>query len=446
MTSSPPAAPAARSDGPAPALRRVAAAALVGTTIEFYDFFIYGTAAALVFGKVFFPGLGAAGGLLAAFSVYAVAFLARPVGAVLFGHYGDRLGRKTTLVGSLLLMGVSTALVGLLPGYGAWGIWAPVLLVFLRFCQGIGLGGEWGGAALLLAEHAPPERRGRYGGYLQLGPCAGFFLANAVFLALSEGLSRSAFLSWGWRVPFLASAALVAFGLFVRLRVAESPMFREQPERARVPVVELLREHGRTVLLGGLSITVGYTLFYLTTTYALAYATGELGLASGLVLGLLLTGALVMAGTVWFSAGQGDRWGRRRTLVATTSLATGWALVLFPLLETARPVLVGVALIGAMAVLGLHFGPVAGYLPELFPTRLRYTGVALGYNLGGVVGGATAPLVATRLNSAYGTAVPIGWYAAGVGVVSLLSLLALPETRGRDLAAVRRPGLVAEPG
>ncbi|MFD0570534.1 MFS transporter [Kitasatospora gansuensis] len=321
-----------------------------------------------------------------------------------------------------------------------------MLLVSLRFCQGIGLGGEWGGAALLLAEHAPPGRRGRYGGYLQLGPCAGFFLANAVFLALSEGLSRSAFLAWGWRVPFLASAALVAFGLFVRLRVAESPMFREQPERARVPVVELLREHGRTVLLGGLSVTVGYTLFYLTTTYALAYATSELGLASGLVLGLLLAGSVVMAAMVWVSAGQGDRWGRRRTLLVTTGLAVGWALLLFPLLETARPVLVGVALIGSMAVLGLHFGPVAGYLPELFPTRLRYTGVALGYNLGGVVGGATAPLVATRLNSAYGTPVPIGWYTAGVGLVSLLSLLALPETRGRDLTAVRRAALAPEPG
>ncbi|MER5863808.1 MFS transporter [Kitasatospora sp. NPDC002040] len=375
-----------------------------------------------------------------------MAFLARPVGAVLFGHYGDRLGRKTTLVGSLLLMGVSTALVGLLPGYGAWGIWAPLLLVFLRFCQGIGLGGEWGGAALLLAEHAPPERRGRYGGYLQLGPCAGFFLANSVFLALSEGLGRAAFLSWGWRVPFLASAVLVAFGLFVRLRVAESPVFRDEPERARVPVVELLRDHGRTVLLGGLAVMVGYTLFYLTTTYALAYATAELGLPSGLVLGLLLAGTLVKAGTVWFGAGRGDRWGRRRTLIAATWLSIGWSLVLFPLLETARPVLVGVALIGSLAVLGLHLGPIAGYLPELFPTRLRYTGVALSYNLGGVVGGATAPLVATRLSSSYGTAVPIGWYAAGVGVVSLLSLLALPETRGRDLVTARRPGLAAEPG
>ncbi|MFI5531623.1 MFS transporter [Kitasatospora sp. NPDC051853] len=430
----------------APALRRVAAAALVGTTIEFYDFFIYGTAAALVFGQVFFPGLGTTGSLLAAFSVYAVAFLARPVGAVLFGHYGDRLGRKTTLVGSLLLMGVSTALVGLLPGYGAWGMWAPALLVVLRFCQGIGLGGEWGGAALLLAEHAPSGRRGRYGGYLQLGPCAGFFLANAVFLLLSEGLSREAFLAWGWRVPFLASAVLVAFGLFVRLKVAESPLFAEQPERPRVPVVELLRGHGREVVLGGLSIMVGYTVFYLTTTYALAHATVDLGLASGMVLGALLTGTAAKAGTVWLSAGWGDRYGRRLTLLVSTALTAGWSLLLFPLLETRSPALVAVALIGSMAVLGLHFGPIASYLPELFPTRLRYTGVALSYNLGGVVGGATAPLVATRLTAEYGTAVPVGWYAAGMGVVSLLALRALPETRGRDLATVRPGKLVAEAG
>ncbi|GAA3037914.1 MFS transporter [Kitasatospora albolonga] len=430
----------------APALRRVAAAALVGTTIEFYDFFIYGTAAALVFGQVFFPGLGTTGSLLAAFSVYAVAFLARPVGAVLFGHYGDRLGRKATLVGSLLLMGVSTALVGLLPGYGAWGMWAPVLLVVLRFCQGIGLGGEWGGAALLLAEHAPSGRRGRYGGYLQLGPCAGFFLANSVFLLLSEGLSRGAFLSWGWRVPFLASAVLVAFGLVVRLKVAESPLFAEQPERPRVPVLELLRGHGREVLLGGLSIMVGYTVFYLTTTYALAHATVDLGMPGGLVLAALLAGSAAMAGTVWLSAGWGDRFGRRLTLLAATAVTSGWSLLLFPLLETRRPVAAGAALIGAMAALGLLFGPIASYLPELFPTRLRYTGVALSYNLGGVVGGATAPLVATRLAAEYGTAAPVGWYAAGVGVVSLLALRALPETRGRDLAAVRPGSLAAEAG
>ncbi|GAA2146879.1 MFS transporter [Kitasatospora kazusensis] len=430
-------------------LRRIATAAFIGTAIEYYDFFLYGTAAALVFGRVFFPGLGAAGALFAAFSVYAVAFLARPLGAVLFGHFGDRLGRKATLVVSLLLMGLSTAAVGLLPGYGGWGAWAPALLVLLRVCQGVGLGGEWGGAALLLAEHAPAGRRGRYGAYLQLGPCVGFFLATGVFLVLSEGLSDRAFLAWGWRVPFLASLALVAVGLYVRLGIAESPLFRDRARPVEVPVVTVLRHHGRTVLLAGGATMVGYALFYLTTTFALAYATAQLGLARGLVLGLLLVGAGAKGSAAWCTAGRSDRWGRRRVLMLATALAVGWSLVLFPLLETLRGPLVALALVGAMAVLGCLFGPVAAFLPELFPTHVRYTGASLTYNLGGIVGGATAPLVATRLTAAYGTAEPVGWYLAGVGLVSLLCLAALPETRGNDLAAVlpaaRAGGLTGRP-
>ncbi|MER8182976.1 MFS transporter [Kitasatospora sp. NPDC094015] len=426
------------SAGPA-GLRRVAAAALVGTAIEFYDFFLYGTAAALVFGRVFFPALGATGALLAAFSVYAAAFLARPLGAVLFGHVGDRLGRKATLVLSLLLMGLSTAAVGLLPGYREWGIWSPVLLTLLRLCQGVGLGGEWGGAALLLAEYAPAGRRGRYGGFVQLGPCVGFFLANGAFLVLARWLTEAALLAWGWRLPFLASTVLVAVGLFVRLRIAETPVFRAQHDRAGVPVLEVYREHGRAVLLGGGAVMVGYGLFYLTTTYALAYATAGLGLARTLVLSVLLAGSVVMAGTVWWSAAAGDRWGRRRVLTLATAAGALWSAALFPLLETGRTAPVALALVTAMALLGAMLGPLAAYLPELFPTRVRYTGAALTYNLGGVVGGATAPLVATRLTAAYGTAQPVGWYLAGLGAVSLLCLAALPETRGRQLAGAPVP-------
>ncbi|MER7756850.1 MFS transporter [Kitasatospora sp. NPDC097643] len=438
-------------------LRRAAVAALIGTAIEFYDFFLYGTAAALVFGPVFFPELGAVGALLAAFSVYAVAFLARPLGAVLFGHFGDRLGRKTTLVVSLLLMGVATAAVGVLPGFGAWGWWAPVALVVLRVCQGVGLGGEWGGAALLIAENAPTARRGRYGGFLQLGPTSGFVLANGVFLVLQLALDEGAFREWGWRVPFLASLGLVAVGLFVRLRIEESPVFRESARaeearggRARVPVVEVLRGHWRVVLAGCGAITVGYALFYLTTTYALAYATTGLGVSSTLVLSMLLVGAVGKGVMVWVSAGRSDGWGRRRTLGWATGLAIGWSLVLFPLLETVRRPLMFVALAGAMLVLGCMLGPVAAFLPELFPTRVRYTGAALTYNLGGVVGGATTPLVATRLTAAYGTAEPVGWYLAGLGVVALGCLWLLPETGGAELAAVdggrrRVPALGADP-
>ncbi|MQS13727.1 MHS family MFS transporter [Streptomyces kaniharaensis] len=432
-------------------LRRAAGAALIGTAIEFYDFFVYGTAAALVFGEVFFPGLGAVGALLAAFSVYAVAFLARPLGAVVFGHFGDRLGRKATLVLSLLLMGLATAAVGVLPGFAVWGWWAPVVLVVLRVCQGVGLGGEWGGAALLIAENAPAGRRGRYGAFLQLGPTIGFVLANGGFLALQLGLDERAFREWGWRVPFVASLGLVAVGLFVRLKVEESPLFRGQGRGTqRLPVVEVLRDHWRTVLVGCGVITVGYALFYLTTTYALAYATTGLGVASTLVLSMLLVGALGMAATVWVSARRSDGWGRRRTLTGATGLAMAWSLVLFPLLETVRRPLMFVALAGAMVVLGCLMGPLAAFLPELFPTRVRYTGAALTYNLGGVVGGATTPLVATRLTEAYGTAEPAGWYLAGLGAVALLCLRLLPETSGVELGAVdggsrRAPLLGADP-
>ncbi|MFI8460839.1 MFS transporter [Kitasatospora sp. NPDC085464] len=440
----------AEQPGQAGQLHRAAAAALIGTAIEFYDFFIYGTAAALVFGPVFFPGLGTVGALLAAFSVYAVAFLARPLGAVVFGHFGDRVGRKATLVVSLLLMGLATAAVGVLPGFAAWGWWAPAVLVALRVCQGVGLGGEWGGAALLIAENAPAERRGRYGGFLQLGPTCGFVLANGVFLALQLGLDERAFRAWGWRVPFLASFALVAVGLFVRLRIEESPLFRSAGRGERAPSLEVLREHWRPVLAGGGAITVGYALFYLTTTYALAYATSGLGVASTLVLTMLLIGAVGMAATVWLSAARSDRWGRRRTLWWATVLAAGWSLVLFPLLETASRSLMFVALAGAMVVLGCMFGPVAAFLPELFPTRVRYTGAALTYNLGGVIGGATTPLVATRLTEAYGTAQPVGWYLAGLGVLALGCLRLLPETTGAELGAVdggrrRAPLLGADP-
>ncbi|MFD9686841.1 MFS transporter [Kitasatospora sp. NPDC059088] len=431
-------------------LRRAAAAALIGTAIEFYDFFLYGTAAALVFGPVFFPGLGGAGALLAAFSVYAVAFLARPLGAVVFGHFGDRVGRKATLVVSLLLMGLATVAVGLLPGFAVWGWWSPALLVVLRVCQGVGLGGEWGGAALLIAENAPAGRRGRYGGFLQLGPSGGFVLANGAFLVLQLTLDEGSFRAWGWRVPFLASLVLVAVGLFVRLRLAETPLFRADERRDRPPVVEVLREHWRPVLAGGGAITLGYALFYLTTTYALAYATSGLGVASTVVLAMLLVGAVGGAVTVWLSAAHSDRWGRRRTLRWAAGLAAGWSLVLFPLLETVRRPLMFLALAGAMVVLGCLMGPVAAFLPELFPTRVRYTGAALTYNLGGVVGGALTPLVATRLTGVYGTAQPVGWYLGVLGLVALGCLWLLPDTTGAELAAVdggrrRAPVLGADP-
>ncbi|MFI9270659.1 MFS transporter [Kitasatospora sp. NPDC052896] len=420
-----------------PGLARVAVAAFVGTAIEFYDFFLYGLAAALVFGREFFPVLGATEALLAALSVYAVAFVARPVGAVFFGHFGDRLGRKAVLVISLLLMGLSTAAVGLLPGYGRWGFWAPLALVVLRFCQGLGLGGEWGGAALLLAEYAPAGRRGRYAGFLQLGPCAGSLLSGSVFLALSATLSDRDFAGWGWRVPFLGSLLLVGVGLFVRLRIAETPVFARHAaaERPAVPVLEVLRGHWRPVLLGAGMLSFGYALFYLSGTYALGYATAQLGLDRTLMLTLQLLAAPLGALTVWFAAGASDRWGRRRVTLLATGLAVLWSPSIFPLLESLRTTLILLSLAGTSALLGLLLGPVGAYLPELFPTRVRYTGAALTYNLGGVIGGGTAPLLATRMTAVYGTATPVGWYLAGLGVLALCCLRGLPETGGCDLTA-----------
>lgn len=440
-------------------LGRVAAAAFVGTAIEYYDFFLYGMAAALVFGREYFPALGPVNALLAAFSVYAVAFVARPVGAVVFGHFGDRLGRKAVLVVSLLLMGLSTTAVGLLPGYGRWGVWAPLALVVLRFCQGLGLGGEWGGAALLVAEYAPPGRRGRYSGYLQLGPCAGSTLATAVFLVVSLSLPAREFASWGWRLPFLGSLLLVGVGLFVRLRIAETPVFAAAEQAAAaeraataagefgtdgefgasgsggraLPIRAVLREHWCTVLLGSGALCFGYALYYLGSTYALAYVTGQLGVPQTVMLALQLLAAPAGALAVWYSAGASDRWGRRRTVLLGTVLASGWSLLLFPALETLRPELMLLALAGTGLLQGVLLGPVAAYLPELFPTRVRYTGAALTYNLGGVVGGGTAPLLATRMTAAYGTAAPVGWYLAGLGVVAVLCLLTLPDRSGCDL-------------
>lgn len=346
------------------------------------------------------------------------------------------MGRKAVLVVSLLLMGLSTAAVGLMPGYGRLGVWSPVLLVLLRFCQGIGLGGEWGGAALLLAEYAPVRRRGRCGGYLQLGASVGSALATAVFLALSLGLTEGEFIDWGWRLPFLGSLVLVGVGLFVRLRIAETPVFAaaETAARSPLPLLTVLRAHWRTVLLGGGLLCFGYALFYLTGTYALGYATGQLGLDRTLMLSLQLLAAPGGALAIWFGASYSDRWGRRRSMLAAFGLAIVWSPFFFPLLETLRPALLLFAMIITGLLTGLLLGPVGAYLPELFPTSVRYTGAALTYNLGGVVGGATAPLLATRLTAVYGTATPVGWCLAALGAASVLCLLALPETNGQDLS------------
>ncbi|KPC61486.1 MFS transporter [Streptomyces chattanoogensis] len=414
-------------------LRRVAVASFIGTAIEFYDFYIYGTAAALVLNQAFFPTLDPVNATLASFSTYAVAFAARPLGSVVFGHFGDRVGRKSVLVASLLLMGLSTAFVGLLPGYGTLGVWAPLLLIALRFLQGIGLGGEWGGAALLAVEHAPKRRRGLYAAFPQLGPSVGFFAATGVFWLLSAVLDDAAFRSWGWRVPFLLSFLLVGVGLFVRLKISETPVFAkvmDAQEAAKVPALEVFRRHPRELLLGAGGMIVAYGLFYTATTYCLAYATTTLGISRNTMLALSLVACLFLAAGTWLAATRSDAAGRRKLVLTGCALAAVWPL--FPLLDTQRPVFVALGIGGALFCMGVVYGPMGAYLPELFGTTVRYSGASLAYNLGGVLGGAVAPLVATRLQSEFGSS-SVGWYVSAMAVVSMVCVLALPETREREL-------------
>ncbi|MBN6051961.1 MHS family MFS transporter [Nonomuraea sp. RK-328] len=414
---------------------RVAVASLCGTAIEFYDFYVYGTAAALVLGGVFFPGMDPVAARLAAFSTFAVAFVARPLGSALFGHWGDRAGRASTLVVSLLVTGLPTAAIGLLPGYAAIGVAAPILLVLLRLTQGAGLGGEWGGAALLAAEHAPPGRRGRHAMFPQLGPPIGFVAASGAFLVLGAVLTEEDFAGWGWRLPFVAALPLVAVGLYVRLRVREAPVFREAVDGgrvARVPLAGLMRHQWRRVLLGAGAMTIAYTLFYTATTYCLAYGTTTLGLPRTTMLALTLAGVGVMAAGTAASAAASDRFGRRRVLVTGAALAAVWGPVMFPLMETRSVALVGLALGVALGLMGLTYGPMGAYLPELFRTEFRYSGASVAYSLGGVLGGAVPPLVATALQAGGGVAA-VGGYVGATAVLSLLCLLALPETRGRAL-------------
>ncbi|GAA1695980.1 MFS transporter [Nonomuraea maheshkhaliensis] len=415
----------------APSRSRIATASLIGTAIEFYDFYIYGTAAALVLNTAFFPEMDQLAGNLAAFSTFAVAFISRPLGSAVFGHWGDRIGRKSMLVVSLLVMGLSTVVIGLLPGYASIGVLAPVLLVLLRFTQGIGLGGEWGGAALLATEHAPPGKRGLYAMFPQLGPSAGFIVANGLFLILGETLSEGQFDSWGWRLPFVASLLLVVVGLYVRLKISETPVFQQAMDErriAKVPFAGLMRHQWRRVLLGAGAMTIAYTLFYTATTYCLAYGTGTLQIPRTTMLALTMIGVVFMAAGTVVSAVVSDRVGRRRTLITGTIAAVAWGLVMFPLMETRSVFLVGLALAGALALMGLVFGPMGAYLPELFRTEYRYSGASTAYSLGGVLGGAVPPLVATGMQAGGLGAMAVGGYVAAMAVLSLLCLLALPET------------------
>jgi len=406
-------------------------ASLVGTTIEYYDFYLYGTAAALVFGALFFPSESSTAQQLSAFATFAIAFIARPLGSALFGHFGDRAGRKSTLVASLLIMGLSTTLIAFLPGYAAIGVWAPLLLCLLRFGQGIGLGGEWGGAALVATENAPLNRRGWFGIFPQLGAPFGFLLANGLFLGLAAVQSEAHFKDFGWRIPFLFSAVLLAVGLYVRMTLQESASFNRllaTGRRTRVPLTELLKKHQKALLLGSFAMVVCYALFYISTVFALGYGTQTLSIPRERFLALECGAILFMALGILISGPLSDTIGRKPVLLCGCGMAISCGFLLAPALTSGNEWIIGGFLALALFVMGLTFGPMGAYLPELFPAEVRYSGAAVAYNLGGILGASFAPYLAQRLVESGG----LHWVGAYISVAACLSMVAvvlLPETR-----------------
>ncbi|GAA4550630.1 MFS transporter [Streptomyces collinus] len=409
---------------------RLAAASLAGTAIEFYDFFVYGTAAALILGPLFFPTFSPVAGTLAAFATFGVGFVARPLGSVLFGHIGDRRGRRPVLVASLLLTGASTVAVGCVPTYDSIGVAAPLLLLVLRFLQGLGLGGEWGGAVLLAVEHAPAERRALWSSFPQVGPALGFLLANGVVLGLSSTLTEAQFAAWGWRVPFWAAGVLAVAGLWLRSSLTESPSFLQIDDHARVPLAEVVRNHWRLLLLTGGGLAIGYAIFYAVTTWSLAYGTEQLGVSRSVMLTCIMGAVLVKGALTPLAALLGDRYGRRPLCLAGCAAAALWMFPMVALLATGAPLPMFLGFLGAMLAFITMFAVIAAYLPELYEPRVRCTGAAVGYNLGGVVGGALTPIVATAL-AEQGGRVPWGVaaYLTAIALLSLGCFALLPETR-----------------
>ena len=411
-------------------------ASLIGTTIEFFDFYIYATAAVLVFPKLFFPASDPASATLASLATFAIAFLARPIGSALFGHFGDRVGRKTTLVAALLTMGISTVTIGLLPTYATIGLAAPVMLAVCRFGQGLGLGGEWGGAVLLAIENAPPGRRAWYGMFPQLGAPIGFLFSGTVFLALSEWLTDAQFFAFGWRLPFLASAALVLIGLYVRLTITETPVFAEtltRRERVKVPMLAVIRHHPKMLLVGTLVSLATFVLFYLMTVFALAWGTTALGYRRETFLLMQLFGILFFALTIPLAAMFAER-GRRATLLGVTAAIAVFGLIMAPLFESGTAGAVLMMAIG-LSLMGMTYGPLGTILSELFPTAVRYTGSSLTFNMAGIFGASLAPYIATWLATTYGLQY-VGYYLSGAAALTLIGLFAAHETKDHDLGRI----------
>ncbi|QLK63023.1 MFS transporter [Enterobacteriaceae bacterium Kacie_13] len=418
---------------------KVIVASLIGTAIEFFDFYIYATAAVIVFPHIFFPQGDPTAATLQSLATFAIAFIARPIGSALFGHFGDRVGRKVTLVASLLTMGVSTVVIGLLPTYATIGVFAPLLLALARFGQGLGLGGEWGGAALLATENAPPKKRALYGSFPQLGAPIGFFFANGMFLLLSWLLTDEQFISWGWRVPFLLSAVLVLVGLYVRVSLHETPVFAKiakAGKQVKVPIGTLFTKYKKATLLGTFIMVATYTLFYIMTVYSLGYGTAAQPLGLGIPRNEFLL--MLMIGVIGFGvmvpiAGQlADKFGRRKTMICITLLMIVFALNFPAILGSGSQALVMVFLLCGFMVMGLTFGPMGALLPELFPTEVRYTGASFSYNVSSILGASVAPYIATWLATHYGLFY-VGVYLAFMATLTLVALLLSKETAHQSL-------------
>lgn len=433
--------------------RKVAAAATIGTTIEFYDFYAYATAAVVVFPMLFFPANdNPTVNLLASFATFGLAFIARPLGSIIFGHFGDRVGRKATLIGSLLTMGIATVLIGCLPTYGQIGILAPALLALMRFCQGLGLGGEWSGAALLAGENAENSHRARAAMWPQLGAPFGFFIANGFFLILVSTLAHEtgdmegAFMSWGWRLPFLASAVMILIGLWVRFQLEETPVFQQaidQGKRVKSPLKELFSTSFGPLVQATFIMLSTYTLFYLVTTWILSYGIGDRSQGLGLsipyfeFLQLQLGTIIFFAAMIPVSGWLADVWGRKKTLILASTLLLAFGFAFMPLLnpETATKTTVFIFLTLGMSIMGLIFGPMAAILPELFPTNVRYTGSGIAYNVSSILGAAIAPFIATWLVASYGVA-QVGVYLIIVTAITFAAVLTMKENKSNDLREV----------
>jgi metabolite-proton symporter len=426
---------------PAPArssVRKVIVASLIGTSLEWYDFFIYGTAAALVFNQIFFPSFEPLVGTLLAFTTYAVGFVARPLGGLIFGHYGDRIGRKNVLVVTLMLMGIATFAIGLMPTYATIGVWAPILLVALRFLQGLGLGGEWGGAVLMTLESGESHKRGLNASWPQVGVPIGLLLANGVLSLMGVLTDEPAFLSWGWRVPFLLSGLLVIVGLWIRLTIAESPLFREVEEshtKSGAPILEVLRRYPKQVLLAvGARVGVDvafYTFVLFITTYVATY----LKLPRNYALNAVLIAAAVQVLLIPLFGSLSDRFARRPVYLAGAIGAAVWVFVFFPMLDTGQFWLIVLATVVALVFHAAMYGPQAAFISEMFPTKVRYTGASMGYQLAGIFGGALAPIISVALLDRYDTSIVVSVYAVAMLLITIICVLLAPETSKLDLHA-----------